>query len=484
MSAVPESEWVAITQALDPQRTPEVGPELERLYVEPPYSPAAQISRKLIAWTRAAASTPTPGRPPKFLFCGARGSGKTTQLRHLFSQLKASHDVMLLDLAPVLPERVGTVAIIVHMGLALLARQVHYAGGDAGAVLRRQEAKSFQAALERLLAQDGEDASSVDLAPLVEAIGFALTTLDLVSGGAATALVGAAKVVSASYRQILDRIRPVTDLTRAPTLTRVLASSELGAAIDLGRIVGDLAGVLHGVSSRPPLLLVDGLDKILKVEDAFAAFENTELLRELDVAAVLSGPPVLRSAARFAGLRLDLDVRLNHNLPVVDAEGQPRPEGIDALRRILSLRLAGRAEGRFHADAVATAARCSSGIPREFLRFLVEAALVAEERGDTQVQEIHVRAVVKETRLILQQTLTSADVERLGLILDTHRMGEQARDQELFYEGFIASYPNDDAYFRPNEILTEWVRSERERLSALGRERRTRDAGRGEPGGP
>ena len=474
MSPSSPTDWNRIARALDPLRTLELGPELEGLYVEPPYSPSASIARKLGAWQRSSAGLGSPGRPPKFLFCGARGSGKTTQLRHLFGALSSAHDPLLLDLAPVLAERASTSAIVTHMGLALLARQVHYAGGDVEAVSRRPEAQAFAAALQQLLHPQVDAASrgGLNLAPLIDAIGPVLIALDVVGGGAASAVTGLARAATEGWRHLVDRLRPVKDLSRSPSLTRQLSGDEQGAADDLVRSVGALAGALHGISGRAPVLLVDGLDKMLRLEDALAAFENVELLRGLDLALVMSGPVVLRQAVRFAGLRMDLGVLLNHNLPVVDAAGRTRAEGVDALTAILSRRLDRALARRFEPEAVQVAARMSSGVPREFLRFLSEAAQIAEERDAPAVTLAHVQAVLKETRLILQQSLTSADVSRLGAILDTHRMGEQDRDQELFYEGFIVSYPNDDAYFRPNEILEEWVRVESGRLAALPGRRR------------
>jgi hypothetical protein len=245
-----------------------------------------------------------------------------------------------------------------------------------------------------------------------------------------------------------------------------LEGKDLGAAREVVRQVSLVAALLHERAERPVLVLVDGLDKIQRLEDVLAAFDDVELLRELDAALVLTAPTNLRHDVRFAGLRQDINTMIHYDLPVVDAEGAPRDAGIVPLMTLVRARL-GTRSGAISDEALRSASLWSSGIPRDCLMLLREAALLAEDGASDRVEPAHVAAAAKQIRLMLQQALTATDLGYLARILETRRMGDTPREQELLYENYVACYPNDDAYFRPHQLLADWVRSESRRILAL-----------------
>lgn len=453
-------DWRAITIALDPYRPLDFG-ELQRLYVSPPYSPADRISRDFRAWHRQSLGTTQTAPPPKFLFCGARGSGKSTQLRYLWTRMTSDAEVLLMDVATVLPERASTVQLVAHIGLGLLARLGQWEGADGGVarVLATEEASGFRDVL-------GEFVPDLDLAALVEGITPLLLAAEIAGQGALSATVSAAKAGRTGWLALQKRIDPVQRMARAEKLMRRLGGDELAPAEALVQQVSRLAEALHGRASKPVVILLDGLDKTLKLDDLLVAFEDIDLLRGLEASLVLAGPTNLRHDVRFAGMRQDLTPLVHNNFPVVTAEGAEREEGIDALVRIASARLENM--NVFDPAALRRAARWSSGMPREFLRLLRDAALRAEDAAAARVGLADVEAVGKELRLTLQQPLTLTDLRLLDQVRIGRRVGDSPREQDLLFENFIACYPNDNAYFRPHEILVEWVASEAARLDATG----------------
>lgn len=450
--------WAELTLALDPWRQLQPGDEMDRLYVPAPYSAADRFVQRLRAWHRTAKSAAESAPAPKFLFCGARGSGKTTQLRRLLDRLRGDWEVLFVDLAPVLPEKAGTLQLVAHMGVAIIARLAQWEGADDGVarVLRSEEQATggFASAL-------GEFVGEFDLASLVEAIGPLLLAADVSSGVVTSAVAG----TRAAWPTLKKRLDPVQQMARAERLMRRLSGSELGAAEALVQQVSRLASALHGRARKPVVLLVDGVDKTLRLEDVLLAFDDIDMLRNFDASVVLTGPSNLRHDVRFAGMRQDLTPLVHNNFPVVDAEGRERSEGMDAMLAILKARLGGALAGSVDTNAARIAARYSSGMPREFLRILWDASLRAEDASERSITEESVVAAAKELRLTLQQPLTRSDLLLLETIRTSRRIGNDAREQELLYENFIACYPNDDAYFRPHELLVEWVEKEGARVA-------------------
>lgn len=460
MPAAPD--WTKLTLALDPWAELPFDRSAERLYVDLAYSPSVHIMRRLKAWHRGARDGGRKDPPPKFLFCGARGSGKTTQLRRLVGQLGSENEVLLLDLAPVLGERASTLQLVAHVGLALLARLGQWEGADGGVarVIAGEAGSGFASILKDWV-------GTVDLAALVEGISPLVIAAEIAGPGAVTGAAAVVRALKAALPGLQQQLDPVQRLARAERLMRRLAGAEIEDAQTLVKQVSRLAEALHGRSSKPVVVLVDGLDKILSLEDLLVAFEDLDLLRSIEAAIVLTGPGTLSSDVRFVGMRQDLIPLDLHNIPVVSPEGLERDDGLGQMIAIATNRLAGPLEGLLDAAVLRVAARWSSGIPRDFLSLLSEAALLAEEAGRTQVTLADVQAAAKELRLKLQRPLTLNDLELLEKVRRTRRIADTDRSMQLLFQNFIACYPNDHVYFRPHELLVGWVESESIRLAAL-----------------
>jgi hypothetical protein len=452
-------DWTEVIRAVDPHRTLSLA-EMDELYVPFPYGPADKIARRLRAWRRTHQGRVEMTPPPKVVFCGARGSGKSTQLRRLAHQVRGEWEFLLLDLAQVLPERTGTLQVVAQIGVALLARLGEWEPEEPTEALvqRLEPARGLRSAL-------AEFVPDVDLSVLVPAIKPLLVAAS-VDPASAAVVQAAAPAAGWGFRALRQALSPAADFARAPKFMGPLHGEDLGAAREVVRQVSLIAGLLHERAARPVLVLVDGLDKTQRLEDVLAAFDDVELLRELDVSLVLTAPTNLRHDVRFAGLRQDIDTMIHFDLPVVDAQGAPRDEGIEPLVALVRARLGARREA-ISEETLRSASLWSSGIPRDCLMLLRDASLLAEDDGSNRVDRLHVAEAAKQTRLMLQQALTATDLGYLSRILETRRMGDTPREQELLYENYVACYPNDDAYFRPHQLLADWVRSEARRIASL-----------------
>lgn len=459
-----ESQWIELTRALDPKAELPLNEEGDRLYVEIEYSPSARISRKLTSYRRLARDGAQVEPPPKFLYCGARGSGKSTQLRHLARSLGRENEVILVDLATVLPESVTTVQLVTHIGLALLARLGQWEGADGGVarVLDTTAGKGFG----KVVSSWVED---VDLPAAIEALSPLVSAAEIATDSVLPQVTGVFRAIRAVIPR-REAVEPVARLARAEKLLRRLEEDGLEEARTLSRQVSALAEALHGRAGKPVVLLVDGLDKVPDSSGVLSAFDERELITGIQAAVVFAAPATLSSDVAYAGLRQDFVQADLHNVPVVGPDGAERGAGLYTLEQIAERRLGATLRQLLTDDALHDAALASSGIPRDFLMLLTDAALVAEDAGAERVEREHVARVAKEFRLRLQRPLTQKDVELLARVLKTRRPDGSERAQTLLFENFIAWYPNDHGYYRPHELLAEWVRAESERTAALGDE--------------
>lgn len=449
-------DWIAVTRALDPWRELAPARDFDTLYVEVT-TQAGRVAPALRRWERTRRDEGGASTTPRFLVCGARGSGKSTQLRRLAHNLNSEWEVLLLDLAPVLPERPNTAQFVAYAGLALLDRLVSWEGADGG-VARLLEsvapAKAFAETLKLLY-------DEANIEALVDATGTLLVATGAAVGGAPATATGLA---ARAWEAIRKRREPATALARSHRFLENLAGADLGAAQALAGHVSELGQILNSRASRFPVLLIDGLDKIETLAGAARAFEDVGLIAAIDVPLVITGPMALRHDPRFAGIRNDVTPLVHNNIPVVDATGADRADGVDALLEILKRRLGTALAGAVDDGAGRAAARACSGIPREFFRILSDAAALAEDAGADRVTIEHQRAAAKEWRMVLQQSLNREDIRLLDGVLRSRRLGDSEREQSLLFQNLIACYPNDNIYFRPHELLVDWVREEALRL--------------------
>lgn len=446
--------WADRFAVLDPLRALEPS-ELGALYVEPPDSPASHIARQLDTWRRhARARGIAAPPPPKVLFCGARGSGKSTELRRLASVLSGDFEVLLLDLAPALPEETSTLHLLALFGLAILHRlRSTWEGADGGVnrLLSEVDPDSrYAAALRRLAGDD------VVIDALVDAAGVLVAA---VPGGTTVA-----KAVPSGWRFLRDAVQPVKALGLGP-LGRRVAGDLVGEVQELVSQTSRLADALHGRSGKPVLVLADGLDKFTKLESVLAALADVGLIRELSCALVLSGPVNLRKDPRFTGMRQDLSVEVHFNVPIVDPEGEAREEGLRCIEEVFRRRAGAEASALVEPMALRLAAQWSSGMPREFLRLLQDAALDAEKRGSRRIERPDVEASGRRLRLTLQVPLTAAHIRLLGRVLETGEYTGADEEAFLLYENYIATYPNGDVFLRPHELLVKWVQAKAARAA-------------------
>lgn len=424
--------WRELHRRLDPLRLPSPD-ELATAYAPRADGPAARLAEEFELADQAAGI--------RSLICGARGSGKTTEMLHLqqiIPQRRPGTATIYLDIASALPEKASTA-----VWLPLVAAAVQAARFDAPASPTPQ---SLQAALTTI---------GVSADAFSRLVGF-ISQLMLYSGEPAAASGAVLKGAGGAAREISELARFVRGSLQQAT------NAEQDHVEALASGLREQIDLYQQGSGNELVLLLDGLDRRRSAEQVLDALNDADMLYDLPAGLILSGPVQMRFDRRFAALTLPGRFRTHTlpNLPVVTPQGAGDGKGQDQLVELLQRRLEPISDPRttllFSEPLSRHAARMSSGLPREFLELLRLAARAARNDGRFSVDERDLEEAVRERRHDYQAGITSDMWDVLDEVLQRTERPRGDVD-ELLFINLVACYSNGDIWFRPNELLVDYL---------------------------
>ncbi|NJK31630.1 MAG: hypothetical protein HC927_03995 [Deltaproteobacteria bacterium] len=444
--------WKPKLRALDPWRTLGVD-EIEALYAERRGEPAVYraLATQLVMVDRPA--------DLKVLLCGARGSGKSTEITRLAREIQQEFCVVQTDLGEGLPDNAGTLAVVMVLGVAGLHALQTWSEPDAEAkALVKQDNDRVQRGTERLqaaLSKFGDAMPSV--ADILGGISSIVTLLNPAAGVVVAGTGAAVKATSGSGSKLRNSLARGPLEGRLPVDQRDNAKAVIDA-------VNEIFADLHSLAGRPPLLLADGLDRKTSVEDVELALSDEQLLRDLDAALVITGPVNLRHDPRFRATPGNFKLKILYNVPVcrrTDHGVEADREGIQMLCDLYERRrhAAGIPKDLIPAPLLERAAYMCAGIVREFLLLLYEACNSAIRKGRHSVEPDDLEEAIKSHRLAMEGYLDEARISILRRVLDKGIVPSGPVADRLLFENFIACYPNGDVWFRPHEVLVDYIKS-------------------------
>ncbi len=384
----------------------------------------------------------------KWVVCGSMGSGKSSELAHLGGLLQADYAVIGLDLPNTVAsvDRIQPAEVLFLIGVAAIRAAAdlwnHKIGDDA--------IKQLQAALRPLLTP------GLDLQPSEILQGAALFAANVLAPGS-TALVGAAaRAVGGAVSGKLPRSRPspINGVTRSvhdgePDLVR------LQEAVD--RILAEVAEV------RPPIVLVDGLDKIQELPSIRKMFSSSRILSLPASPIVYTAPITLMLATewqaaggQFRRERLTNIVIHRPDLPGIDIADAKLRAGLHVLRQVVEKRLALAdlpANEVFAADSLERLIASSGGVLRNLIlvcRYAIEIAFRA--RAPHVSPEVADEAV-NELRKEYEITMNSLRRDELVHVLAHGEPSGRDVSLELLLGGYALPYSNGKVWFEPHPIL-------------------------------
>ena len=402
------SEVLTRLKLLHTRLDPERPSDRPGLYVKWPDSPSARIAREILF---------NPARRSKFLLVGARGVGKSTELRRLALLLEQAFCVETVDLdaAGIAASSVTAFDLLYLCGVALLRP------------LRRINAKQANALFKRLreaYASD-EKAQAGELGTLAQALdglgSFASAVGEVVVDSAAP-LVGKALVAAVKGIRLLPRGELVSE--SSPAGHRLL-----GICADIAQAVREAR------DSAPLCILVDGLEKMNgEANDRFRqVFEYTRLLADAPFTLVIAAPPSTLTV---------VDSVLNIGYRLVTVWGFPSaPEVLDQIIQLrfedVDLDPAKVMPPHLRQPII----EASGGLPRHLIWILERTVLSAGQDERPIINAADVEGAIISLGRGLAQAVGERHVEVLKKVDDTGRLPGDELVPALFASGRILALP-------------------------------------------
>jgi hypothetical protein len=430
-----------------------IAPEdVDALYIPRHRAPSGDIALEILAAPE--------GSSRKFLMCGSRGSGKSTELIRVATLLRADYTPVRVDVAPLLHDGFTTLSLVVTLAAAVEHTLRWWNDPRPEITFEHRAASAAFGQFTAALSTMGTTANHAQ-----ELVSNAGALVTLVSGP--TGLGPMVTVTGSALKFAAGAMSSVLSLLSKPEES----AGDPGASADGIALVGALnalLGELLRASGHRPVLLVEGFDKARELRQVDTAMEELALLEAIEAPTVFSGPVTMlyneRYAARGYG---SLEPRVLSNVPIVKppvgdgVDAAPDPHGLATMRQMFLHRATreGLPDGAVAEDALELAVSMSSGLPREMFAILEKARLEAikAERTSILIADVHEAVTVRRHQL---QNFAAAKeiVSILQTVLFERTRPTSKQGLELLYEGYIAAYPNGDTWFRPHEILVDWLR--------------------------
>lgn len=393
----------------------------------------------------------------KWVVCGAMGSGKSSELVELARVLSHSHAVIGLDLPRSVTrvELLQPAEVLYLVGLAAVRTARDLWQHDISDALVGE----LHTAFTPLLSQQARE---IDPREVLQ--GVALLTAHVVSAaaGAGAGVVGA---VTGGARAIAGML-PGKAKPRRGTWLGGSTRPAIDGDPDIERLCTAVNAVLDEIAqTRPPIVLVDGLDKIQEIQIIRDLFSGNRLLSLPRAPMVYTGPITLMlgtdwqaTGGFFRRERLTNVVVRVPGLPGITIDAQKVEAGGAAMREVVARRLSREnltVDDVFAADSLDLIVANCGGLLRDLIHLVQRAVRwCIRHKPMEKISEIAAHEAIAELRREYEITLTTRRVEELLHVASVGEpSGEKDVSSELLLTGYILPYANGRVWFEPHPIL-------------------------------
>lgn len=410
-------------------------------------SPATEILRGL---TR-------PGAQPHVLVTGTVGTGKSTELLRMAESRGGRDVVVFLDLGRHFRDVVGDEQALQNISsweVVFLAGLCVMRVTDELLKLEvpRMYLEDLAKAWERLA-----KATDVKLPPQIDIGGLARALFVL--GAAVAPVVGVAGTALAAVSGGLTVLREAAGAAKwnLPIGTKKKSIADQDEAPQsMLQAVNTIIGHLHHKTGSRLLLVIDGLDRVQKLDRAASLFIGSEIIGRLEGAVIATGPFALRSHLAASAIpRFDVQVLVNE--PVLEKKdpSQPGP-GVEFFCELFKKRTADLAADLIPVEILETLAYYSGGRARDFVKLVHAIADEAWHADADQANESMMRVVIDKARRLLETGLDKGHIAVLQSIADDpqRELPKDPTARELLEYGHLLPYPNESEWYFPHPLLT------------------------------
>jgi DNA polymerase III delta prime subunit len=397
--------WKPIAAAFDPQKAIEIG-DRQGYYVERPDSPL---------WTMVNHLRLTPDVPRKILLTGQRGSGKTSELARLATELLDEFAVVWLDVEEELETfEFGAIEVMVGM-----ARQLDQA------LKLRKEFNQFRDTLFSYAEERGKETVGKLTSKPVEYLGIDIGRVFF-------------------QREVKQR------LERPPVLREIVSSLNL------------LIKQAQDKARKPLLMIVDGLDKV-DLDLARRLFVHNDLLAQPRCHIVYAIPFSLYfSVGRQEASDQGYLPRYLPNLHPNKASHRA------LLRRVVLVRLPESETGLITRPALDELVRMSGGMMRDLIMLVNHSILECLSARTKQIDKAIARRAIATARLDKARELAYEYYwEELAYAQRTHQLTDRTANEydaegqvrtflicdRLLQGRHIVNYANDNPWYDVHPVV-------------------------------
>lgn len=393
----PTQDLAEALNRFDPLRPLQTTEELESFFTARAHSPL----EPLISYLRVLR------QPAHLLFMGHRGSGKSTELAKLASRMQNTFLVVNCRAGQVVNlNQVEPVDVVLACALAFLN-----AIAEENFIVQDKSLNDLESWLRNNV--------EIETIKIKRAEGSASFGVSL-------------KTFTADLSAKFNR-ESATRMTLRPRLKTIV--SELVERVnEVVKYVED--------NYRPPLILVEDLDKIT-LTDAQKIFLNEgQLLRLLDCRMVYTFPIALRYSNDFAQVRsgFQKDFKLP-NFSICHRDGSPDDEGRACLHDLVMKRAD---ESLFEPGAVERAVELSGGLVADLVRLIQGGLLEAIVNSVPQVAPNMINSVASEIRSDFRAALRPPHYDALRLAETSRTVVNEEAVQEILHNLSLLEYRNSE----------------------------------------
>ena len=427
-----EAVWAKVHGAFDPGEVL-VGARSREIYCEREHSPFELIRREFDPALK-------PSRPPIVFFTGHRGSGKSSMLWRLLDRFKRDYFVVYFDIEHNLDSRTANQIDLLYLIGATIFQVAEQEGLKPDPENLRLLADSVYALTETKKEKKDESLDVVELARNLLCFGAGA-----LGGGFGEKLAAA----------VLKPFNFTSGLSDEVVRKRQIEPQVQKIITNVNIIIADV----QVKADRPPLLVVDGLDKLQQYEQAKLIFLDSRALFGPVCRIIYTVPMLIYTTPAFGQAEEEAASHFLPSVKLFEKTSAARYEpGYEALREVVARRLLPlglRAADLFEPEALDLLIGKSGGIMRWLIRLVRDACIRARIRGQDKVDLSVATWAVDDFAARLGQRLTMKQIAALRQVRENKRPAGDAEAGELLHSLLVVAYRNKRTWFDVHPLIWE-----------------------------
>jgi hypothetical protein len=427
----PAEFWDQLRGVFDPSEVL-VGERAEQFYTEREHSPFEEMCVGFRPTAR-------PTRPPMAFFVGHRGSGKSSMLFRLLDHFKNDYFVAYFDIEHNLDrQRANQIDLLYLLGATVfeVARQEGI----------RPDPKQLQALAEAVYTVTYEEKQ--------KAKDESLNAVELAKG---LICFGASMLGSKVGEKLAEAVLKPFTLSSGVS-EEVARRREIEPRVqEIINRVNLIVADVQRRAKKPPLVIVDGLDKLERLDQARLVFLESRALRGPVCRIIYTVPMLIFNSLAFGQAEEDSKTYLLPNVRLTEKRTeQPHRAGHDTLREVVAKRLKplGLADTDvFEPGVLELLIAKSGGVMRWLVGLVQDSCTKAELKEGERVDLAAAGEAIDDRAALLSARLGAKMIDELKQVRQSKRPSGSPESSELLHGLLIVAYRGPGTWFDAHPLI-------------------------------